>query len=47
MPLASFFDEQLSELKTFIEEPGQVVRIIGVDRELRAILLKMMIGLDQ
>src|SRR5215813_10484521 len=47
MPLASFFEEQLDELQTFMEQLDQVVRIVRIDAELRAILLKMLIGIDE
>src|SRR5438876_4976531 len=47
MPLAAFFKEQLDELQVFMEQPDQVVRIVRVDPEMRTILLKMLIGLDE
>jgi tetratricopeptide (TPR) repeat protein len=46
MPLTEFFNEQLRELRMFMEQPKQVVRIIRVDPEMRTVLLKMLIGLD-
>ena len=47
MPLSAFFEDQVKEIRGFLEDPDRVVQIVEVDPELRAILLKMLAGLDE
>ena len=47
MPLSAFFEDQVDEIRGFLEDPGRVLQIIQVDSELRVILLKMLAGLDE
>jgi tetratricopeptide (TPR) repeat protein len=47
MPLGEFFADQLGEIRTFLEDPDSVVRIVQVDPEMRPILLRMLAGLDE
>jgi hypothetical protein len=47
MPLSAFFEDQVEEIRSFLEDPHSVVRIVRVDPEMRAILLKMLAGLDK
>lgn len=46
MPLGAFFEDQVEELRDFLEDPDSVVQIVEVDLELRPVLLKMLAGLD-
>lgn len=46
MPLAEFFREQLRALEGFLASPGEVVRRVLIDGELRPMLLKMLTGRD-
>jgi tetratricopeptide (TPR) repeat protein len=46
MPLGAFFEDQLEEIRAFLEDPDSVVQVVQVDPELRAVLLKMLAGLD-
>jgi tetratricopeptide (TPR) repeat protein len=47
MPLGAFFEDQLREIRAFLEDPDSVVRIVQVDPEMRPILLRMLAGLDE
>lgn len=47
MPLTAFFEDQVKEIRGFLEDPRRVVQIVQVDPELRTILLKMLAGLDE
>jgi tetratricopeptide (TPR) repeat protein len=47
MPLASFFEDQLQQLRSFMNQPRHVVRVVEVDPEFRTILERMLAGLDE
>src|SRR5262249_44435028 len=46
MPLGAFFEDQLADIRAFLDDPDRVVRIVEVDPELRPVLLRMLAGLD-
>ena len=47
MPLTSFFEDQLHELRLFLNQPRYAVRVVEVDPEFRPILHRMLAGLDE
>src|SRR5690349_14635920 len=47
MPLSAFFEDQIEELRAFLEAPDRIILVVQVDPEFRAILLKMLTGLDE
>jgi tetratricopeptide (TPR) repeat protein len=47
MPMQEFFQDQLDQLKAFMADPGQTVRVVFVDPDLKPVLTKMLAGLDR
>jgi tetratricopeptide (TPR) repeat protein len=46
MPLSEFFADQFRQIRSFLGEPAAVVRIIRVDPDMRYVLLKALVKLD-
>jgi tetratricopeptide (TPR) repeat protein len=46
MPLSDFFAEQFRQIRSFMTDPGQVVRVIRVDPDLKPILIKALAKMD-
>lgn len=46
MPLADFFADQFRQIKAFMVDPSEVVRIVRVDPDLRQVLLKALVKMD-
>lgn len=47
MPIAVYFDEQLAQLRIFMEFPFGTLRLLRHDPDLRPMMLRMLAGLDQ
>jgi tetratricopeptide (TPR) repeat protein len=46
MPLAEFFADQFRQIRAFMRDPAEVVRIIRVDPDMRYVLIKALVKLD-
>lgn len=46
MPVQEFFEDQLAQMREFMDEPGRPVRVLAVDEDLKPVLVKMLSGLD-
>ncbi len=47
MPLAGYFEEQLEQLRVFMEFPGTTLRMLRHEPDLRPMMLRLLAGLDQ
>jgi hypothetical protein len=47
MPIQEFFTTQLEELEAFLNASTPAVRVVAIDGEMRNILMRMLLGLDQ
>jgi tetratricopeptide (TPR) repeat protein len=47
MPYEKFFAAQLEELEAFLDASTPAVRVVAIDGEMRNILMRMLLGLDQ
>lgn len=47
MPLAAYFEEQLEQLRVFLEFPGTCTRILRHDPDMQEMLLRLLAGFDR
>lgn len=47
MPLAGYFEEQLEQLRVFMEFPGTTLHMLRHEPDLRPMMLRLLAGLDQ
>ena len=47
MPLSEFFADQFRQIRAFLREPAEAVRIIRVDPDLRYVLIKALVKIDE
>ncbi|MGH9370486.1 MAG: hypothetical protein ACRD15_03020, partial [Vicinamibacterales bacterium] len=46
MPLSEFFTDQFRQIKGFMLDPSEVVRVVRVDPDLRYVLIKALVKMD-
>jgi tetratricopeptide (TPR) repeat protein len=47
VPAEAFFRDQLDQLRAFMADPRQTVRVVAVDPDLKPVLVKMLAGFDR
>ena len=47
MPLASFFQDQIDELRAFMASPSRVLHVVQYDDDLKQMLMKILVGIEE